>query len=71
MSQPRLLIVDITAARNLIACERSGTSNPYVVATLLDIANRPIKNEKQMTNNKNKTLNPKWEQRITLGMLHL
>ena len=63
----RLLIVDVLGARNLIACERSGTSDPFVVANLLDIANREIKNEKHKTSAKTKTLNPKWDHRLTLG----
>eukprot|EP00602_Paraphysomonas_sp_CaronLab_P003319 CAMPEP_0185019240 /NCGR_PEP_ID=MMETSP1103-20130426/1865_1 /TAXON_ID=36769 /ORGANISM="Paraphysomonas bandaiensis, Strain Caron Lab Isolate" /LENGTH=1852 /DNA_ID=CAMNT_0027549443 /DNA_START=18 /DNA_END=5573 /DNA_ORIENTATION=+ len=66
MSQ-RLLIVDVVAARNLIACERSGTSDPYVSANLLDIANRDIKHEKFKTSSKSKTLNPKWGERLTFG----
>lgn len=67
-SQQRLLIIEIIAARNLIACERKqGSSNPYVTVSLLDIANRPIKNEKQTGTPRMKTLNPRFEQRITLG----
>jgi Ca2+-dependent lipid-binding protein len=61
MSQ-RLLIVDILAARNVIACERNGTSNPYVVANLLDI-------ERDKTPTDIATLNPKWNHRMTLGKL--
>jgi Ca2+-dependent lipid-binding protein len=64
----RVLIVEVRAARDLIACERSGTSDPYVVANLLDFANREIKNEKHKTSAKTKTLNPKWDHRLTLGM---
>lgn len=69
MSTQRLLIVDVIGARNLIACERkSGSSNPYVVLTLLDIANRPIKNEKKTGAERSKTLNPRFDQKMTLGM---
>lgn len=69
MSTQRLLIIEVIAARNLIACERrQGSSNPYVVVSLLDIANRPIKNEKQTGTPRMKTLSPRFEQRMTLGL---
>jgi hypothetical protein len=69
MTTQRLLYLDIHSARNLIACDSSkGSSNPYLVVSLLDIANRPIKNEKQNTAVRERTLNPKYEQKLTLGM---
>ena len=72
MSSSRLLIIEVIAARNLIACERKqGSSNPYVTVTLLDIANRPIKNEKHIGTPRMKTLNPRFEQRMTLGYFFL
>ena len=66
MSQ-RLLIVEVLEAKNLIACERSGTSDPYAVCTLLDIAMREVKNEKFKTKAKSKTLNPKWNEKFSFG----
>lgn len=63
----RLLLVDVVEAKNLIACERSGVSDPYVEANLTDIAGRPIKNEKFKTSVRPKTLAPKFDQRFTFG----
>lgn len=63
----RLLEVRVLEARNVIACDRGGTSDPYVVATLVDIAGREVKGEKQKTEKINKTLNPKWNAQLTFG----
>jgi hypothetical protein len=63
----RLLLVDFIEAKNLIACERSGTSDPFIAAQLVNIAGREIKNEKFNTNVMKKTLSPKWEQRFAFG----
>ena len=63
----RLLLVDIVEAKQLIACEKSGTSDPFVSANLIDLATREIKNEKFKTPHKTRTLNPKWEFRMTFG----
>ena len=63
----RLLIVEVLEAKNLIASERSGTSDPYAVCTLLDIAMREVKNEKFKTKTKQKTLNPKWNEKFSFG----
>lgn len=63
----RLLIVEVVEAKNLIACERSGTSDPYVVCSLLDIAMREVKNEKFKTKVKSKTLNPKFNEKFSFG----
>lgn len=51
----------------MIACERSGTSDPYAVCALLDIAMREVKNEKFKTKTKPKTLNPKWNEKFSFG----
>jgi hypothetical protein len=68
MSTRRSLFVTIHSAQDLIACDtRGGSSNPYLVVSLLDLAHRPIKNEKQISSVKEKTLKPKYEQRLTLG----
>lgn len=63
----RLLEVRVLEARNVIACDRGGTSDPYVVLTLVDIAGREIKGEKQKTEKINKTLNPRWNATLVLG----
>lgn len=63
----RLLLVDIVEAKNLIACERSGTSDPFLVAQLVSIGGKEIKNEKFKTSTKNRTLSPNWNQRFTFG----
>ena len=59
--------MEVLEAKNLIACERTGTSDPYVVCSLLDIAMREVKNEKFKTKPKTKTLNPKWNEKFSLG----
>jgi hypothetical protein len=63
----RYLLVTVVEAKNLFAIEKNGTSSPYVSATLLDIASREIKNEKDKTEYKSRTLNPKWDHRMTFG----
>lgn len=63
----RLLEVRLLEARNVIACDRGGTSDPYVVAALVDIAGREVKGEKQKTEKINKTLNPKWNATLQFG----
>ncbi len=66
-SARRLLIVEVVEARNVIACEKSGTSDPFIQLSLFDIAGREIKNEKYETTVKKKTLNPSWKQQFTFG----
>lgn len=63
----RLLLVDVMEAKNLIACVNNGTSNPYLSAKLLDLAQRDIKNEKFKSNVIEKSLKPNWNQRFTFG----
>jgi Ca2+-dependent lipid-binding protein len=63
----RLLEVRVLEARNVIACDRGGTSDPYVVLTLVDLAGREVKGEKQKTEKITKTLNPKWNATLVLG----
>ena len=63
----RLLIIDVKQGRNLIACEKKGTSNPYGTIVLKDIAGRPIKKEEAEIPSKSKTLAPEWGNRFTLG----
>lgn len=63
----RYLIVTVNEGKNLIACEKNGTSSPYVSACLLNMTSREIKNEKDKTEYKSRTLNPKWDHRMTFG----
>jgi Ca2+-dependent lipid-binding protein len=63
----RVLILNVIEARNTIACDRGGSSDPYVVVNLCDIAGREIRNEKFKTEKKPKTLNPRWNTRFTFG----
>lgn len=57
----------VNEGKNLIACEKNGTSSPFVSACLLNMTSREIKNEKDKTDYKSRTLNPKWDHRMTFG----
>ena len=63
----RLLTITLIGGRSLVSADKKGTSNPYAVLTLQDIAGRTIKNENFTTNKKEKTLDPRWDQRINFG----
>lgn len=63
----RYLLVTVHEGKNLIACEKNGTSSPYVAASLLNMTSREVKNEKDKTEYKSRTLNPKWDHRMTFG----
>jgi Ca2+-dependent lipid-binding protein len=63
----RYLLVTVNDGKSLIACEKNGTSSPYLSASLLNMTSREIKNEKDKTDYKPRTLNPKWEHRMTFG----
>ena len=63
----RYLLVTVNEGKNLIACEKNGTSSPFVAASLINMASREIKNEKDKTDYKPRTLNPKFDHRMTFG----
>jgi Ca2+-dependent lipid-binding protein len=70
MSQ-RTLYVDIVRAKNIIGVnKKGGTSDPYIVAWLQNIAGREIKKEKFQTKTVNKTLAPEWNERFTFGQAY-
>jgi len=51
----KILRIDFVEARNLIAADKGGTSDPYCVARLMNKKSKSVK-----TNVLKKTLNPKW-----------
>lgn len=63
----RLLTVTVLSGKNLVSAEKKGTSNPYCVLNLQDIAGRTIKNENGTTPHKSKTLEPRWDARLNFG----
>jgi Ca2+-dependent lipid-binding protein len=65
----RLLTVTIISGKNLVSAEKKGTSSPFCVVTLQDIAGRAIKNENGTTPHKSKTLEPRWDARLNFGNL--
>jgi Ca2+-dependent lipid-binding protein len=67
----RLLTVTILNGKNLVSAEKKGTSNPFCVVSLQDIAGRPIKNENGTTPHKSKTLEPRWDARLNFGKISI
>jgi len=63
----RLLTVTLIGGKNLVSAEKKGTSSPYAVVTLTDLAGRAIKNENATSSHKSKTLQPKWNERMNFG----
>lgn len=64
----RHLYVDIVRAKNIIGVnKKNGTSDPYIVAWLQNVAGREIKRERFQTKTVSKTLSPEWDERFTFG----
>jgi Ca2+-dependent lipid-binding protein len=64
----RILNVEVVEARNLIACTKSGDSDPHLSLFLTDLGMREIKSESFKTKPQTKTLAPKWRENFSFGM---
>eukprot|EP01038_Epipyxis_sp_PR26KG_P004421 gene4421-6250_t len=64
----RLVTVELIEARGIIACVKSGTSDPYAVVGLIDVAGRDIKNESNRSKLIQATLTPQWKETFNYGM---
>lgn len=67
----RCLVVEVIEARNLVACTKTGDSDPNLSIYLADMAAREIKTESFRTRPQTKTLAPKWFETFTFGAIHL
>ncbi len=63
----RTLQLDVIEARGLLACQKNGTSDPYVIAVLTDLGGRELKAETFNTKQKNGTLSPNWNESFVFG----
>jgi hypothetical protein len=64
----RLLIVDVLEARNLLPCDKKkGTSDAYIICSLLDLGDREIRAETFSTQHVKGTINPSYNQKFSFG----
>lgn len=66
-SDLRCLVVEVIEARNLVACTKTGDSDPNLQIFLTDLGAREIKTESFRTRPQTKTLAPKWRETFTFG----
>ena len=66
----RCLVVEVVEARNLVACTKTGDSDPNLQIFLADLGAREIKTESFRTRPQTKTLDPKWRETFTFGTEH-
>ncbi len=62
--------MEVIEARNLLAQNKNGTSDPYATVALNDLGGREMKNESFKTKQKNATLAPNWSEKIALGKIY-
>jgi hypothetical protein len=63
----RYLVVEVVEARNLVACTKTGDSDPNLHIYLADLGAREIKTESFRARPQTKTLAPKWRETFTFG----
>lgn len=66
MSSKRLLFVEILEAKDVIACDKGKSSDPYCQVQLLDPKTNKS-SESNKTKTKKKTLNPVWNETLEFG----
>ena len=66
-TQRRFLTVTVLEATGLIAATRKGTSDAFVVCSLLTLQDDEIKGEKFTTQTKTGTVNPRFAESFTFG----
>ena len=64
-----VVLIGIVEARNVIAADVTGTSDPYVVAQPVDARGRLLAAEKLRTAKHMRTLNPVWDEVFTFGQV--
>lgn len=66
----RLVIVNVIEARGILAVDKKGTSDSYLVCNLLDLGDREVKTEKCITQPIKGTVNPVYNQTFSFGKLN-
>ena len=65
---PRTLTVTLLSAKNTIACDKGGTSDPYCTLDLSDLTTgKPLSGESFKSKTVKKTLDPTWDESYVFG----